>query len=100
MLSCVEELPLLIFFLIITGLVSVLGIEASCLFPGDYFGEERFLSGCKDSSKTYACNKDVSLCLIPEKLFEAVKEIGNVREQIVSDMAIKIVANSRRKRGL
>jgi CRP-like cAMP-binding protein len=90
------------FFLIISGLVSVQGndeipIEASCLFPGDYFGEERFFLGCKDSSKTYACIKDVSLCLIPEKLIEDVKEFGKVREQILSDMATKKEVDLRRK---
>jgi CRP-like cAMP-binding protein len=100
--------PITHFFLIISGLVRVQGndensSEASCLFPGDYFGEGRFLSGCKDSPKTYACMKDVSLCLIPEKLFEDVKEFGKVQEQIISDRAIEKEANSRtgrRKRSI
>jgi CRP-like cAMP-binding protein len=99
--------PITHFFLVLSGLVSVVGkwddedtAEASCLFPGDYFGEERFLSGFKDSSKTYACIKDVSLCLIPGEIFEDVKEFGKVREQILIDMGIKEGSNSHKKKSI
>jgi hypothetical protein len=59
------------------------------MYPGDYFGEERFLRGVERSSRTFVAVNEVTLCVISQALFYDHQTFGAVRAWIENDVNVR-----------
>jgi CRP-like cAMP-binding protein len=59
------------------------------MYPGDYFGEERFLRGVERSSRTFVAVNEVTLCVISQALFDDHQTFGAVRAWIENDVNVR-----------
>lgn len=59
------------------------------MYPGDYFGEERFLRGVERSSRTFVAVNEVTLCVISQALFDDHQTFGTVRAWIENDVNVR-----------
>ena len=63
--------------------------EISFMYPGDYFGEEKFLRSVEKSSRTFVAVNEVTLCVISQNLFDDEKIFGAVKTWIKNDVSVR-----------
>ena len=68
--------------------------EISFMYPGDYFGEEKFLRSVEKSSRTFVAVNEVTLCVISQALFDDEKIFGAVKTWIKNDVSLRERVNS------
>jgi CRP-like cAMP-binding protein len=63
--------------------------EITFMYPGDYFGEERFLRGVERSTRTFVAVNEVTLCVISQALFDDHQTFGAVRAWMENDVSVR-----------
>ena len=70
--------------------------EIVVLNPGDYFGEESFVSGIAKSSKSFMAINEVTLCLMTKTLFDDVNVFSQAKNFITIDIEVRKGENAMR----
>ena len=63
--------------------------EITFIYPGDYFGEEKFLRSVERSSRTFVAVNEVTLCVISQALFDDDHLFGAVRVWMKNDVSVR-----------